>query len=149
MNIIKGLVSIGERMSNHTVSKLLLLVVPSLLLSHHAQAQNADGSSLSMKEWFGILELPFLAVCLFFALRTATALKGGVFGNGMTLLAWSFLVMAIGHLHMQLDHFFNFNLFNYLFGSVIGSKIWFIALVITWALSGLGFYRIHQASKVQ
>jgi len=118
-------------------------------LSHFGQAQDLGSAQLTAKEWFGVLELPFLLVCLFFAFRTAKALKGGVFGDGMSLLAWGFLVMAIGHLHMQLDHFYNLNLFNHFFGSNFGNKLWFVALVITWALSGLGFYRIHQASKVQ
>lgn len=129
--------------------KLLLSVLTLMSLSHHGQAQDLSGSTITIKEWFGILELPFLIVCLFFAFRTAHALKGGVFGNGMLLLAWGFLVMAIGHLHMQLDHFFNFNLFNHFFGSSFGNKLWFVALVVTWALSSLGFYRIYQASKVQ
>lgn len=129
--------------------KLLLSVAILMSLSHYGQAQDMNGSTITIKEWFGILELPFLLVCLFFAFRTARALKGGVFGNGMLLLAWGFLVMAIGHLHMQLDHFFNFNLFNHFFGSSLGNKIWFVALVVTWALSSLGFHRIYQASKVQ
>lgn len=62
--------------------------------------------------WFGILELPFLFLCIYFAFATASALKGGAFGKGMNLMAWGFLVMGIGHLNMQLDHFIQFNILN-------------------------------------
>ena len=97
--------------------------------------------------WFGILELPFLSIAVFFAFRTASALKGGLFGRGMALMAWGFLVMAFGHVHMQLEHFLHYNLFAKLFGTEGGAAMWFIALVVTWALSGLGFYKIYAASK--
>ena len=99
---------------------------------------------------FRILELPFLFLCVFFAFKTAIALKGGVFGKGMNLMAWGFLVMAVGHLHMQLEHLPDgngINLFKWLLGDMMGQIAWFIALVVTWTLSGLGFYYIYKASK--
>ncbi len=97
--------------------------------------------------WFGVMEFPFLFISVFFAFSTSRALKGGRFGKGMNLLAWGFLVMAIGHLHMQLEHFYGINLFKLLLGQLSGSIAWFIALVVTWGLSGLGFYSIYKASK--
>jgi len=97
--------------------------------------------------WFGVMEFPFLFISVFFAFSTSHALKGGRFGKGMNLLAWGYLVMAIGHLHMQLEHFYGINLFKLLLGQLYGSIAWFIALVITWGLSGLGFYSIYKASK--
>lgn len=97
--------------------------------------------------WFGIMELPFLFISVFFAFMTAYALRGGKFGKGMTFMAWGFLVMAIGHLHMQIEHYYGFNLFKSLLGSFSGSIAWFLALIITWGLSGLGFYSIYKASK--
>ncbi|HEY6901931.1 MAG TPA: hypothetical protein VI233_14845 [Puia sp.] len=97
--------------------------------------------------WFGIMELPFLFISVFFAFLTAYALRGGKFGKGMKFMAWGFLVMAIGHLHMQIDHYYNFNLFKAILGQLSGSIAWFIALIITWGLSGLGFYSIYKASK--
>ena len=101
----------------------------------------------SFSYWFGVMEFPFLFISVFFAFSTSRALRGGRFGKGMNLLAWGFLVMAIGHLHMQVDHFYNFNLFNALLGRLYGSIAWFFALVLTWGLSGLGFYSIYKASK--
>jgi hypothetical protein len=74
-------------------------------------------------------------------------MKGGKFGKGMTFMAWGFLVMAVGHLHMQIEHYYGINIFKTLFGSISGSIAWFVALVVTWGLSGLGFYSIYKASK--
>lgn len=97
--------------------------------------------------WFGVLELPFLFLCVFFAFLTAAALRGGRFGPGMNLLAWGFLVMAVGHLHMQISQYFGVNLFDSLFGPAGGAVAWYIALVVTWGLSGLGFYQLYKASR--
>ena len=100
-----------------------------------------------MTMWFNFLELPFLALCIVYAFLTARSLKGGVFGLGMQLMAWGFLVMAVGHLSMQIDHLFHFNLFTWLFGETLGHMVWIVALVVTWALSGFGFYKMYKASK--
>ena len=97
--------------------------------------------------WFGIMELPFLFISVFFAFLTAYALRGGKFGKGMKFMAWGFLVMAVGHLHMQIEHYYGFNLFKTILGQFSGGVAWFIALVVTWGLSGLGFYSIYKASK--
>jgi len=85
---------------------------------------------------------------MYFALRTSGALKGGIFGKGMAMMAWGFIVMAVGHMHMQIDHFFGLNIFNEIFGATFGQIIWFVALVVTWTLSGLGFYYIFKAARV-
>jgi len=113
------------------------------------QANNAVAAahSANMSYWFGVMELPFLFISVFFAFLTAYALKGGKFGKGMTYMAWGFLVMAIGHLHMQIEHYYGFNLFKSLLGQISGSIAWFAALIVTWGLSGLGFYSIYKASK--
>jgi hypothetical protein len=62
-------------------------------------------------------------------------------------MAWGFLVMAFGHLHMQIEHYYGINIFKSLLGSISGSIAWFVALAVTWGLSGLGFYSIYKASK--
>lgn len=113
------------------------------------QAGNASirTNAYSISYWSGVMELPFLFISIFFAFATANALKGGKFGKGMNLLAWGFLVMAVGHLHMQAEHFYGFNLFKTVFGEIGGSIAWFLALVVTWGFSGLGFYSIYKASK--
>lgn len=105
------------------------------------------GAQMDFAYWFGILELPFLFITIFFAFRTSRALKGGVFGKGMSLMAWGFLVMAVGHLHMQAKHLFDFDLFTLGLGRTGGMVAWFLALVTTWLLSGLGFYSIFKASR--
>jgi hypothetical protein len=96
---------------------------------------------------FGLVEIPILLVCVYFAFRTAVALKGGVFGRGMMLLACGFLVMAVGHVHMQVEHHFGLSGFDTLLGESLGQIAWITALVITWALSGIGFYQICMASR--
>jgi len=94
------------------------------------------------------LELPFLLIAIIFSFLTARRLKGGKFGKGMNLLAWGFLVMAIGHIHMQLEHHYQFNVFKESLGDSLGQIAWFIALIITWVFSALGFYHIYKASKI-
>ena len=105
----------------------------------------AEGHKISY--WSGVMELPFLLISVFFAFATARALKGGRFGKGMNLIAWGFVVMAIGHLHMQIEHFYGFNIFKSLMGETLGTLAWFIALIITWGFSGLGFYSILKSSR--
>jgi len=105
----------------------------------------AEGHKISY--WSGVMELPFLLISVFFAFATARALKGGRFGKGMNLIAWGFVVMAIGHLHMQIEHFYGYNIFKNLMGDTLGTMAWFIALIITWGFSGLGFYSILKSSR--
>jgi hypothetical protein len=113
------------------------------------QANNAATAmhSSNANYWFGVMELPFLFISVFFAFLTAYALRGGRFGKGMTFMAWGFLVMAIGHLHMQIEHYYGINIFKTVLGQMSGSIAWFAALIVTWALSGLGFWSIYKASK--
>jgi len=96
---------------------------------------------------FGLLELPFLIICIVFAFLTSKQMKGGKFGKGMNLMAWGFLVMAIGHLNMQLHGMFHFNLIHFIFGDTVGPYAWYAALMLTWTLSGLGFYNMYKTSK--
>ena len=105
----------------------------------------AEGHKISY--WSGVMELPFLLISVFFAFATARALRGGRFGKGMNLIAWGFVVMAIGHLHMQIEHFYGYNIFKSLMGDALGTIAWFIALIITWGFSGLGFYSILKSSR--
>jgi len=118
-----------------------------LLQSHPEHISEATVGGMSLEKWFGLLELPFLIVCVFFAFKTAAALKGGVWGKGMTYLAWGFLVMAVGHLSMQLVHHYQIDIFKELLGQVGGTIAWFTALIVTWGLSALGFYSIYKISK--
>src|ERR1700742_613817 len=115
------------------------------LLQVNNSAAVAHASNTSY--WFGVMELPFLFISVFFAFLTAYALRGGRFGKGMTFMAWGFLVMAVGHLHMQIEHYYGINIFKSLLGQISGSIAWFAALVVTWGLSGLGFWSIYKASK--
>ena len=113
------------------------------------QVNNAAGAThaSNMSYWFGVMELPFLFIAVFFAFLTAYALRGGRFGKGMTYMAWGFLVMAVGHLHMQIEHYYGINIFKSVLGQISGSIAWFIALIVTWGLSGLGFWSIYKASR--
>lgn len=115
--------------------------------SSFAQGHESHNQELGLDFWFSLLEIPFLVLCVIYAFLTAGQMKGGKFGSGMNLLAWGFIVMAIGHMHMQIDHFFGMNIFNNLLGETMGSVIWVVALIVTWTLSALGFIRIYKASK--
>ncbi|WP_299443328.1 hypothetical protein [uncultured Aquimarina sp.] len=131
--------------------KYILLTPVFLIFCQLISAQehtNHDVSVFGSEQIFGLLEMPFLAIALIFSFLTATRLKGGKFGSGMSLLAWGFAVMALGHLHMQIAHMFNYNIFKNIFGETIGNYIWFVALILTWGLSALGFYKIYKASKI-
>ena len=111
--------------------------------------QGQDGAGgYDIGDIVSVLELPFLFIVVYFAFRTASSLKGGVFGQGMNYIAWGSLVMGVGHLHLQVQTFFDVNIFASIFGNVLGSIVWIVALVITWGLTGGGFYSIYKASKV-
>lgn len=115
--------------------------IPSRVVEH-------SSSVTDVAVLFGLLELPFLGIAIVFAFMTAASLKGGLFGKGMLYIALGFLVMAIGHIHMQVEHVYGFNLFNFLLGDSGGRIAWFVALIITWGLTGIGFYSLLKASRV-
>src|SRR2546430_17096550 len=102
---------------------LLLLFNLSLFAQGNCSLIQVSNASVAMEGykisyWSGIMEFPFLIISVFFAFATARALKGGRFGKGMNLIAWGFLVMAIGHLHMQVEHFYGFNIFKHILGEI-------------------------------
>jgi hypothetical protein len=97
--------------------------------------------------WFSLLELPFLLVGVVFAFVTARALRGGAFGVGMLYIAIGTSIMGIGHLSMTADSLWGFNLFDALFGATLGPVVFVVALVLTWGLTGYGFYRIYRVSR--
>ncbi len=96
---------------------------------------------------FGVLELPFLLIAVVFAFMVAAKLKGGAFGAGMSFIAWGFLVMAIGHLAMQLTRYTGIDIFYAALGPMLGDVAWIIALVITWGLSAYGFFLIYRVAS--
>jgi hypothetical protein len=116
-------------------------------VEHHTAVIGSGSLKDNASFLFSIMELPFLLIAVVFAFLTATALRGGKFGKGMYMVAWGFVVMAVGHLHMQIEHFYGLNIFKSILGDTIGSIAWFIALVVTWGLSSLGFHSIYKASK--
>jgi len=118
---------------------LLLSLIPGALA---AQAM----PDMHPRLWYGLLEIPLLVIAVVFGFLTARALHGGRLGAGMILIAWGFLAMAIGHLHMQVDAFFGINTFALLFGPTGGSIVWVAALALTWTLTALGFFRLYRAS---
>lgn len=122
---------------------LALLLLPSPLLAQ----SHAASSFGTVEDWFSVLEIPFLVGCVTFAFLTAVALKGGRFGTGMRLIAWGFLVMAVGHVHMQIEMATGLNLFGSVLGATGGSVLWVVALMLTWGLSAAGFYQMYRASR--
>jgi hypothetical protein len=116
-------------------------------VDHHTAVIGSGNLKNNASFLFSLMELPFLLIAVVFAFLTATALRGGKFGKGMYMVAWGFVVMAVGHFHMQIEHFYGINLFKSILGETVGSVAWFIALVLTWGLSALGFHSIYKASK--
>jgi hypothetical protein len=106
---------------SHSMRLFVVTAIATLSTTLPTIANNPD-EDMSTNVLFGLLELPFLFGAVIFAFITARALKGGAFGKGMALMAWGFLVMGIGHLHMQIEHFTQINLFSTLFG-IQGGKI--------------------------
>ena len=125
----------------------LLLAVVKLFAQSEGYGSTTDAHQLDLTVWFGLLELPFLFLCIFYCFKTSAALRGGVFGKGMKYLAWGFVIMAVGHVAMQVHHSFGFDVFRDVFGYLWGSLLWFIALSLTWGLSAIGFYSIYKVSK--
>lgn len=102
---------------------------------------------MNQSQIFGLLELPFLAAAVFLAFLVAIKLRGGAFGRGMQYLAWGFVVMAIGHVHMQVEYYTGVNLLDSLLGVRLGNATWILALVATWGLSAYGFLQVYWAAK--
>lgn len=130
-------------------SKFTILAVL-LLFANFISAQH-DGHSTELNDfnlWFGLLEVPFLLFVVILSFVVANSLKGGKFGAGMSLLAWGFLVMAIGHIHMQIEHITDINLFRAALGNAGGKIAWFLALFLTWGLTAYGFIKIYKASRI-
>ena len=95
----------------------------------------------------GMLEIPFLALALFYSLRTASAMRGGIFGRGMALMAGGLLVMGIGHFLRLADTAFGVDVLTSCFGATLSGILWVTALVASWALMGTGFHSIYKASR--
>ena len=129
-------------------SKIITAIVLMLSAVPQSVFAQSHGGDSAFNEIFGLIELPFLVIAIVFSFLVAKRLKGGKFGAGMQLLAWGFLIMAVGHMHMQVDQIYGFNLFNTLLGDFGGRAAWFIALVATWGLSALGFLKIYKASSL-
>jgi len=124
---------------------LIGLLMSITVLAEHDNMHRSSDDQFAMM--FGLMELPILILCVVFSFLTARNFKGGKFGKGMTYIAWGFLVMAIGHLHMQIEHHFGVNIFQNLMGELVGQIAWYLALLVTWGLSGYGFYSIYKMSK--
>ncbi|MEP0366264.1 MAG: hypothetical protein ABJD58_04815 [Cyclobacteriaceae bacterium] len=127
------------------VSRLLSISV--LLYMSPSVFVASEGKRGKINLVLSLLELPFLGIAMVLSFMNSKVLRGGKLGTGMTYLAWGFLVMGVGHLHMQLDHQFGINIFNSFLGEVGGHMAWFVALTVTWGLSGYGFYQIRKVSK--
>jgi hypothetical protein len=118
--------------------------------NHFSLLQTMPGMThptINDAQWFGIIELPFLLVSVFFAFATAHKFRKSRLGIGMRYLAWSFVVMAVGHLHMQVEQFTGINIFKSLLGANAGLFIWSVALLTTWGLSAAGLYSIYKVGR--
>ncbi len=127
--------------------RLLTVLFVLATLFMYGSTENGSTQMSHFNLWFSILEIPFLVAVVILSFVVASSLKGGKFGKGMTLIAWGFLIMAIGHIHMQTEHLTGYNFFKNILGNTMGTTAWFAALLATWTLSGAGFYKLFQASR--
>jgi hypothetical protein len=125
----------------------MLPIATAPVLSLATAAMSTQQPAMTSNTVYALVELPALIVAVVFCFLTARALRGGRLGHGMALIAWGFLVMAIGHLHMQGEMLFGVNLFDTLLGDTAGRLAWVTALLVTWTLTALGFYRLYRASS--
>lgn len=124
------------------------LVLACMLVSLPAFAMDhGGGMELDSSFVLSLMELPFLGIAIAFSFRTARAMRGGIFGRGMSLMAWGLLVMAAGHLLMISDTYFGVNVLTATLGVVVGDVLWVAALILSWALMGVGLNSIYVASR--
>lgn len=97
---------------------------------------------------FGMIEFSLLLIATALSFMTARILRGGKVGNGMIFLAIGFSIMALGHLHIQIEHIFGYNLPKELMGITAGNYAWYLAMLLTWLFSAVGFYKIYKASRI-
>ncbi len=102
---------------------------------------------------FQLLEIPILFLTVLFAVVAAISLQSKEkvidkkkISKGMLALAIGYIIMGVGHLVMQTNRLMNTNVFNSLFGDTGGTFAWYIALILTWSSSCIGFYWIIQSS---
>jgi len=133
----------------HTIWSAVVAALGALLTTSPVFAQmHGDGHpGLTNSVLLGMLELPFLGIALFYSVRTASAMRGGIFGRGMALVAGGMLVMGIGHFLMLADSGFGMDVLTASLGPTWSSIAWVAALVASWGLTGTGFHSIYKASR--
>ncbi len=97
---------------------------------------------MTFTSWLQLLELCFLLTAVCSSFYTALVLQSAETGQistqrlarAMFVLAFSFLIMGVGHLHMQWLHLTGTNLFHHYFGVTWGDRLWLAALMLTWLL---------------
>ena len=132
MKLFKGMIGL--------LSVLIFAAVALATDTHEAMEMS------SSSVFYAGLELPFILLAVFFCARTAQALRGGVFGSGMLFVSIGMIIMAVGHLHMQIEMLYHVNLFEFILGNSAGKIAWVAALLASWGFSGFGFFKIFAAS---
>jgi len=127
----------------------VVISIRTLFFASPAFAQMHGGvhPGLTNSVLLGMLELPFLGIALFYSVRTASAMRGGIFGRGMALVAGGMLVMGIGHFLMLADSGFGMDVLTVSLGPTWSGVVWVAALVASWGLTGTGFHSIYKASR--
>lgn len=120
-----------------------MMATPAFAQTHSTGAHPTLDSHLVL----GMLEIPFLALALFYSLRTASAMRGGIFGRGMALMAGGLLLMGVGHVLMLADTALGVDVLTSVFGGTLSAVLWVAALVASWALTGTGFHSIYKATR--
>lgn len=95
---------------------------------------------------YPLAEIPFIIFAVFVAFKMARAHRAGAYRKGMLFIAWGFVVMAIGHLHLQIEDIYGTNIFSQIFGKIGGRIAWISALIVTWSLAGYGFAKLASLS---
>ncbi|MEQ9263223.1 MAG: hypothetical protein RLP14_08685 [Owenweeksia sp.] len=84
-------------------STLTLLLFAAGTVGLNAHTTTHSGTNHDFNPWFSLLEIPFLIAVAGLSFIVVSALRGGELGKGISLMARGFLIMAIRHIHMQVE----------------------------------------------
>lgn len=108
--------------------------------------QNNDlvpGGGRDLLEWLGVLELPFLLVCLVYAWLSTRAMQDGILGRGLRYLLWGLILLTLLHICTQFLGIIGWQSAEWPFYAGFRSLLY----IGVWGCFAFGFYHLYQVSK--
>ena len=96
--------------------------------------------------FYYVLEVPFIITATVMSFIITRRFKGRPFGLAMLFLAWSFLVMGIGHILLLLNSF-GYAILEEILGDAVADLSILLALISTWLLAIISFSLILKADR--